>query len=186
VLSAVNQASQDKFLVRSLPVNFFRSLLLYKSYVTSLLQGVNYSLTTMAEPRITPQDFQPAQRPKRKRGQLPAPSGAFPTLFSPNQFAVLSDRESDAEENRAPLQPPDRTPRITPIVIYSLLDNHSSTLEQVNDKLTTSVNVKAKTDRLLLYTKSSAYYNILCQKSNQPNWPTTLTHYQKSYNPGWY
>jgi hypothetical protein len=51
-----------------------------------------------------------------------------PSFFLPNQFAVLSDSESDAEENRAPQQPPDRTPRIPPIVIHSLLNNHSSTL----------------------------------------------------------
>jgi hypothetical protein len=59
--------------------------------------------------------------------QVPTPSGASPSFFLPNQFAVLSDSESVAEEKRAPQQPPDRTPRIPPIVIYSLLNNHSST-----------------------------------------------------------
>jgi hypothetical protein len=89
------------------------------------------------------------------------PSGAYPSFFSPNQFTVLSDSELDAEENRAPQQPPDRMPRIPLIAIYSLLNNHSSTLKQVNDNLTTPVDVKSKTDRLLLYTKFSSDYNIL-------------------------
>ena len=149
--------------MRSLPENTFRPILLYKSQVTTLLQGDYYS-TTIADPRITPQDFQPVQRPKRKWGQVPTTNGASTSSFSPNQFAVLSDSETDAEENRTPpqpQQPPDRAPRIPPIVIYSLLNNHSSTLQQVNDKLTTPVDVKSKTDRLLLYTKSSADYNIL-------------------------
>ena len=44
-------------------------------------------------------------------------------------------------------------------MVYSLFDNHSATLKQVNDKLTSPVDVKPKTDRLL-YTKSSADYNI--------------------------
>ena len=115
----------------------------------------------MTESRITPQEFQAAQRPKRKRGQLPTVSGASTSFLSPNQFAVLSDSESDIEENGTLPQPPDRTPRIPLIVIYSLLNNHSSTLKQVNDKLTTPVEVKSKTDRLLLYTKPSSDYNIL-------------------------
>jgi hypothetical protein len=123
----------------------------------------------MAEPRITLQDFQPAQRPKRKWDQVPSPSGASPSFFSPNQFAVLSDSESDVEENRASQQPPDRTPRIPPIVIYSLLNNHSSTLKQVNKRLTAPVDVKSKTDRLLLYTKSSSDYNILLSEIKSAN-----------------
>jgi len=56
----------------------------------------------MADPRITPQDFQPVQRPKRKRGQEPTSNEASTSFFSPNQFAILSDIESDAEENRIP------------------------------------------------------------------------------------
>jgi len=39
----------------------------------------------MADPRITPQDFQPVQRPKRKRCQTPTTNGAstssFPSLI---------------------------------------------------------------------------------------------------------
>jgi hypothetical protein len=118
----------------------------------------------MAEPRITTQEFQPAQRPKRKRDKLPTVSGASASFLSPNQFAVLSGSYSDNEVNGTLPQPPDKTPRIPPIVIYSLLDNHSSTLKQVNDKLTIPVEVKSKTDRLLLYTKSSSdYYTLLSE-----------------------
>jgi hypothetical protein len=115
----------------------------------------------MSEHRITPQDFQPAQRPKRKRGQQPTSSGASTSFNSPNQFAVLSDSDPDEEENGAPPSPPTKPPRIPPIVIYSLLNNHSATLNKVNEKLTTPVDVKSKTDRLLLYTKSTADYNVL-------------------------
>jgi hypothetical protein len=118
-------------------------------------------LTTMTDPRITPQDFQTVQRPKRKRSQISTFSGTSTSVFSPNQFAVLSDSDSEDEETRTPQKPPDKPPRIPPIVIYSLLDNHSSTLKKVNEKLTTPVDVKSKTDRLLLYTKSSADYTIL-------------------------
>jgi len=115
----------------------------------------------MSDPRINPQDFQPAQRPKRKRGLLPAPSGASTSFLSPNQFAVLSDSESEIEENGTPSPSNNRTIRIPPIVIYSYLNNHSATLKQVNEKLTTPVDVKSKANRLLLYTKSTQDYNIL-------------------------
>jgi hypothetical protein len=46
-------------------------------------------------------------------------------------------------------------------VIYSYLTNHSETLKQVNEKLTTPVDMKSKANRLLLYTKSTQDYNIL-------------------------
>ena len=114
----------------------------------------------MSDPRINPQDFQPAQQPKRKWSLPPAPSGAS-SFFSPNQFAVLSDSESDNEENGAPSPPNNRTIRIPPIVIYSYLSNHSANLKQVNEKLTTPVGLKSKSNRLLLYTKSTQDYNIL-------------------------
>jgi len=45
--------------------------------------------------------------------------------------------------------------------MYSLLDNHSSNLKQVNNKLTSPVGMKSKRERLLLYSKSSAHYNII-------------------------
>jgi hypothetical protein len=43
-------------------------------YITTLLQTVTNLLTTMTEPRITPQEFQPAQWPKQKQEQPPMPS----------------------------------------------------------------------------------------------------------------
>jgi len=115
----------------------------------------------MSEPRPNPQDFQTAQRPKRKRSLIAAPNKASTYFLLPNQFAVLSDNESDNEENGAPPQSNPRSARIPPIVIYSYLNNHSATLKQVNEKLTTPVDVKSKANRLLLYTKSSHDYNIL-------------------------
>jgi hypothetical protein len=61
-------------------------------------------LTIMTETRITPQDHQPAQRPKRKRGQIATYSGISTSFLSPNQYAVLSDREpEEEEENKIPL-----------------------------------------------------------------------------------
>ena len=117
----------------------------------------------MSDPRINPQDSQPAQRPKRKRGPPSAPGGASTSFFSPNQFAVLSNGESDKDMNKEPepLPPNNRTIRIPPIVIYSYLNNHSATLKQVNEKLITSADVKSKANRLLLYTKSTQDYNTL-------------------------
>jgi hypothetical protein len=53
----------------------------------------------MTGTRITPQDFQPAQRPKRKRGQLAKYSGTSTSFLSPNQFSVLSDSEPEEEED---------------------------------------------------------------------------------------
>jgi hypothetical protein len=116
----------------------------------------------MTETRITSQDFQPVQRPKRKRGQLATSSGISTSFLSPNQFAVLSDSEpEEEEENKFPPKSPDNNTRIPPIVIYSLLNNHSATLKRFNEKLTTPVDVKSKADRLLLYTKSSTDFNFL-------------------------
>ena len=43
--------------------------------------------------------------------------------------------------------------RIPPIVIYSYLNNHSATLKKVNEKLSTPVDVTSKSHNLLLYTK---------------------------------
>ena len=117
----------------------------------------------MADSRNTPQDFQQAPRPKRKRGQPTSNGGASTSFLSPNQFAVLSDSEpEDEEEDKIPPpNTPDNKKRIPPIVIYNLLDNHSATLNSVNEKLSTPVDVKSKTDRLLLYTKSPTDYKTL-------------------------
>jgi hypothetical protein len=88
-------------------------------------------------------------------------NAASSSFFSPNQFAVLSDSESNNEENGTPSPPNNRTVRIPPIVIYSHLTNHSATLKQVNEKLTTAVDMKSEASRLLLYTKSTQDCNIL-------------------------
>jgi len=109
----------------------------------------------MSEPRTNPQDLQTAQQPKRKRSFPTVPSEATTSFLSPNQFAVLSDSVSDIDENGTPSQSNTCPARIPPIVIYSYLNNHSSTLKQVKEKLTTPVDVKSKANQLLLYTKSS-------------------------------
>lgn len=117
----------------------------------------------MTETRISPLDFQPAQRPKRKRGLPTTSSATSKSFLSPNQFAVLSDSEPEGDEEELTSTPKssDGKQRIPPIIIYSLLDNHSATLKRVNEKLSTPVDVKSKADRLLLYTKSSADYKTL-------------------------
>ena len=125
--------------------------------------------TTMSVLRGTPQDFQPAPRPKRKWGQVSTTAGTSTSFVSPNQFAVLSDSETDNEENGTQPQTPGQTSRIPPIVLYSFLDNHSATLKKVNEKLSTPVVVKTKTDRLLLYTKTSSDYSILLTEIKSAN-----------------
>jgi hypothetical protein len=115
----------------------------------------------MCDPKGTLQAFQPTQRTKRKRSVQPSQSEATTSFLSPNQFAVLSESESDIEEDRAKLQPKEHQARIPPIVIYSYLNNHSTTMKQVNQKLSNPADVKSKSNRLLLYTKSSQDYNIL-------------------------
>ena len=47
---------------------------------------------------IDTQEFRPVSRSKRKRGSLEIPDWAGPSFVSPNQFAVLSEIESDAED----------------------------------------------------------------------------------------
>ena len=118
-------------------------------------------MTTMSDPRTNLQAFQSAQRTKRKRSVQTSPSEATTSFLSPNQFAVLSNSESEIKEDGAPSQSKVHQTRIPPIVIYSYLTNHSPTLKQVNEKLSTPVDVKSKANRLLLYTKSTQDYNIL-------------------------
>jgi hypothetical protein len=115
----------------------------------------------MSKPRTNPQDFQTAQWPKRKWSLIAAPNKSSTSFLSPNQFSVLSDSKSDNEENGAQPQTITHLTRIPPIVIYSSLNNHSATLKQVNEKLTTLDDVKSKANRLLLHTKSSHNYNIV-------------------------
>jgi hypothetical protein len=66
----------------------------------------------------------------------------LPHHFYTNQFAVFSESESDIEEDGVQPQTLVHRARIPPIVIYSYLNNHSATLKQVNDKLSTPVDVK--------------------------------------------
>jgi hypothetical protein len=69
---------------------------------------------------------------------------------------VLSDSETETEELNCHPQP-----RIPPIVIYSFLTNHSSTLQKVNNKLSAPVEVKTKSNRFLLFTKSTQDNNTV-------------------------
>jgi hypothetical protein len=89
-------------------------------------------------------------------------------LLSPNQFALLSDSETDIEDYGSQHQPNKHQARIPLIVIYSYLNNHSTTLKQMNDKLSKPVDVKSKSNRLLLYTKSSQDYNLLVTEIRTP------------------
>jgi hypothetical protein len=90
-------------------------------------------MTTKSDPKDTLQVFRPTQSTKRKRSVQPAPSVASTSFLFPNQFAVVSESESDIEEEGTQLQPKEQQARIPPIVIYSYLNNHSTTLKQVND-----------------------------------------------------
>jgi hypothetical protein len=74
---------------------------------------------------------------------------------------VLSDSETETEDLNYHAQPSNQQPRIPPIVIYSFLTNHSSTLQKVNNKLSAPVEVETKSNRLLLYTKSTQDYNTV-------------------------
>ena len=96
------------------------------------------------------QDFRPAPRPKCKRGPLQSSDGACSSFTSLNQFAVLSDSESDTENIGVPPQPNSLKSSIPPTVISSYLNNHSATLKQVNEKPATPVDVKSKSHRLPL------------------------------------
>jgi hypothetical protein len=116
---------------------------------------------TMCDPKTNLQAFQPTQRSKRKRNAQTPSSEASTSFLSPNQLAVLSDSESNIEDYGSQPQPNEHQARIPPIVIYSYLNNHSTTRKQVNNKLSKPVDVKSKSNRLLLYTKSSQDYNLL-------------------------
>ena len=119
----------------------------------------------MSASQPSSQDFRQAQSSKRKRGLQTTTdrttASSSSSFFSPNHFAVLSDCETETEELNCQPQPSDRQPRIPPILIYSFLTNHSSTLHKVNNKLSAPVEVKTKSNRLLLYTKSTQDYNTV-------------------------
>jgi hypothetical protein len=110
-------------------------------------------------------EFQAGPKFKTKTGPTKSTditaASSSSSVLSPNQFAVLSDSETETEELNYHPQPSDRQPRIPSIVIYSFLTNHSSTLQKVNNKLSAPVEVKTKSNRLLLYTKSTQDYYII-------------------------
>jgi hypothetical protein len=125
----------------------------------------------MSASQPSSQDFRQAQSTKWKWGpqttqDIATSSSSF---FSPNQFAVLSDSETETKELNCHRQPSDRQPRIPPIVIYSFLTNHSSTLQKVNSKLSAPVEVKTKLNRLLLYTKSTQDYKTVLSEIQAAN-----------------
>jgi hypothetical protein len=139
----------------------------------------------MCDPKSTLQAFKPTQGTKKKRSVQPSPSEATTSFLSPNQFAVLSESESDIEEDGAPLQPKEHQARIPPIVIYSYLNNHSTILKQVDNKLSNPVDVKSKSD--YFYTPNPRKITTFCsQKFVLLNSHTTHIHYQKIRSPGWY
>jgi hypothetical protein len=110
------------------------------------------------------QDFRQAQRLKWKQGPQTTQdiaTSSSSSFFSPNNFAVLSDSDTETEELNCHPQPSNCQPRILPIIIYSFLTNHSSTLQKVNNKFSAPVEVKTKSNRLLLYTKSTQDYNTV-------------------------
>lgn len=112
-----------------------------------------------------PQDFQPAPRPKRKPKE-PTASTSFETT---NYFAVLSD--SDTETESIESTPPNniKKKRIPRIVLYSFLSNHTQTLKSLNDKLTSPVEIKTKTNRFLLYIQTEKDYETLLREVKQAN-----------------
>jgi hypothetical protein len=107
------------------------------------------------------QAFKQAQSSKLKRDTQKTTdiTNATSSFLSPNQFAVLSDTETETEELNYHPQTRDQ-PRIPPIVIYSFLANHSIP-QKVNNKLPAHVEVKTKSNRFLLYTKSTKDYNTV-------------------------
>jgi len=58
---------------------------------------VTFLTVNMSLSSIDTQEFRPVSRSKRRRGSLQTPDWAGPSFASPNQFAVLSEVESDAE-----------------------------------------------------------------------------------------
>lgn len=78
----------------------------YFRYVLAVNTSLSY---------VDMQDFRPAPRPKLKRGPLQTSDGTSSSITSPNQFAVLSDSESDKEDIGVPQQPNSRKSRILPI-----------------------------------------------------------------------
>jgi len=139
--------------------------------------------------QTTSQDIRQAHQSKRKRSPKTTPdlaTSSTSTFFSPNQFAVLSDSETEPDELNHHPQPSNQRPRIPPIVIYSFLTNHSSTLQKVNNKLSTPVEVKPSQTGFS-YTRSQRKTRIqFWQKSSPQNWNITHTHSLTLSKPDWY
>ena len=123
----------------------------------------------MADPQLIPQDFQSAPPPKRKRGTTTGTNIDSTPISTTNRFAVLSDSEPEEDTPPTHTQTTEKPQRIPPIVVYSLLHNHTSTLKKVNEKLLQPVIVKAKPDRLLMYTKSPTDYSTLLTEIKSAN-----------------
>jgi hypothetical protein len=94
---------------------------------------------------------------------------ASTSFESQNYFSVLSDSESDTETAESTPPPPSPKERIPPIVLYSYLNNHSQTLKTLNDKLSKQIDIKTKTNRLLLLTKTVQDYEILLREIKTAN-----------------
>jgi hypothetical protein len=115
----------------------------------------------------SPQGFRPPQRQKRKRTNQHMDNGASTSLESPNYLSVLSDSEPDSESTESTPPITSRKERVPPTVIYSYLNNHTQTLKALNEKLSSPVAIKTKLNRLLLYTKTEADYEVLLREIQQ-------------------
>jgi hypothetical protein len=115
---------------------------------------------------VRPEDFRLDPRSKLKRTRPQVVTTAGTSYESQNYFAVLSDTDSDTETAESitpppPVKPKERIPRI---VLYSYLTNHSQTLKTLNEKLNSPVEIKTKTNRLLLYTKTVTDYELVLRE----------------------
>jgi hypothetical protein len=131
---------------------------------------------------LKPQNFRPDQRSKRKRIGHQLESTANTSFESPNYFSVLSDSDSDTESAVSTPPSPSRKERIPPIVLYRYLNSHSQTLKALNDKLSSAVDVKTKTNRLLLYTKTEVDYEILLREIKQAQLAYRHAHYRIQFS----
>ena len=84
---------------------------------------------------VMPPDHRPDQGSKRKRGgqQRQHADEAGTSFESPNYFEVLSDSTSETENTESVTSTPKRKSRIPPIVLYSYLTHHTTTLKTLNE-----------------------------------------------------
>jgi hypothetical protein len=94
-------------------------------------------------------------------------STASTSFETQNYFSLLADSNSDTESAVSTPPSPSRKERIPPIVLYSYLNNYSQSQETLNDKYSSPVDVKTKTNWLLLYTKTLVDYEILLREIKQ-------------------